>query len=360
MNRTRSFLNLLFYVARLVTPVVVLLVGVAGFLWLAGQKKSPAREASRVSKPMVETQPVKLYQGGLEIATDGVVVPFREIQIAAEVDGIVVRKSSVCRSGYFVKADTLLLVLEKTDYEKEVERLRAQLREAEASLKELEVNLTNTQSLLDLAKSELEIKRRNYTRIERLYGRGVATDADADKAREELISAETNVQTLENQLRTQQASRARLQAARDRIKVQLEKALVNLKRTEIYAPTDGVIVKDAVEQGDFVRRGTVVVRIQDTSAVEVKCNLKPSQMAWVWASVDMPGNQLKPIEAYELPPLPVTVVYTVNGQQYQWQAHLERYEGIGMDDQTRMVPCRVLVDKPQEVQAIEDPSSPVP
>jgi hypothetical protein len=56
--------------------------------------------------------------------------------------------------------------------------------------------------------------------------------------------------------------------------------------------------------------------------------------------------------SYELPPTPVVVSYRVAGREdtvYEWHGHLSRYEGIGLDAQSRTVPIRVMVDAPQEV-----------
>ncbi|HUP81002.1 MAG TPA: hypothetical protein VM260_20810, partial [Pirellula sp.] len=49
---------------------------------------------------------------------------------------------------------------------------------------------------------------------------------------------------------------------------------------------------------------------------------------------------------------PVTISYHVAGREnteFQWHGHLSRYEGIGIDAQTRTVPVRISVDNPREV-----------
>jgi len=54
---------------------------------------------------------------------------------------------------------------------------------------------------------------------------------------------------------------------------------------------------------------------------------------------------------YALPPTPVTVEFQVTGREkriYAWEGVLSRYEGSGIDPQSRTVPCRVRVEKPYE------------
>ena len=42
---------------------------------------------------------------------------------------------------------------------------------------------------------------------------------------------------------------------------------------------------------------------------------------------------------------------------YQWRGHLSRYEGIGLDAQSRTVPVRVMVDNPRDVKRNGQPIS---
>jgi hypothetical protein len=57
--------------------------------------------------------------------------------------------------------------------------------------------------------------------------------------------------------------------------------------------------------------------------------------------------------AYQIPRADVTVTYELGGRRYHWRGRLDRFEGIGVDERTRTVPCRVVVPSPREV-TIED------
>jgi len=50
----------------------------------------------------------------------------------------------------------------------------------------------------------------------------------------------------------------------------------------------------------------------------------------------------------------VTVVYELAGRTYAWDGVLSRYDGAGLDERTRTVPCRVLVEDPQAVRRLDD------
>ena len=51
---------------------------------------------------------------------------------------------------------------------------------------------------------------------------------------------------------------------------------------QITAPIDGVIVLEEVEEDSYVNKGTLLVAIEDTSAVEVKCSLRMDELYWLW------------------------------------------------------------------------------
>ena len=65
-----------------------------------------------------------------------------------------------------------------------------------------------------------------------------------------------------------------------------------------------------------------------------------------------PSSRVMRSSSYELPPTPVTISYRVSGREetvYEWKGILSRYEGIGLDTQSRTVPIRISVDNPRDV-----------
>ena len=104
---------------RIAPPVLILTVGVAGYLILSREGKAPAETAEEDQAPLVETRQAEAHDGGLDIRVDGGVVPYREIELAAEVDGRIIEKEEVCRAGSYVKGGTLLLKIDARDYELE-------------------------------------------------------------------------------------------------------------------------------------------------------------------------------------------------------------------------------------------------
>jgi RND family efflux transporter MFP subunit len=336
---------------RIGAPVAILVAGLVAFLALRSLKELPVRAEERADVPVVETIVVAAHDGGLDFTVDGVVVPYREIDLAAEVSGRIAKRADVCRAGNYVARGTALIEIDDRDYLLEAERLERELTQAAVALRELEVEMLNTENLAKLAREQLALQRRELKRQQELAGKRIVTETDLDKAKREELTAINSLLTQENLLQLLRTRRNRLESARDLCRSQHEKAQLDLSRTKVVAPIDGVIIREMVEADSYVQKGTSLVKIEDTSAVEVKCNLRMEELYWLWAQAAGSGDD--PASAtrdYQIPPAPVTVSYELAGRRYEWQGVLSRFDGIGVDERTRTVPCRVLVDRPREVQ----------
>ncbi len=339
---------------RSVLPIGILAVGLAVLIIAGKLRPAPKKESHLAGPPRVETVAVEPYTKGLTIDVDGSVVPFREIALASEVGGRVMRKASACRAGNFVKSGALLFEIDPIDYDLEVRRLSKEVRQAEINVHSIDVDLENTQTLIDLGNEDLRLQQKEVARLQKLARNGATSDSELDRAKRTEIAARNILAQLQNQARSLVTRRASELASLDLAKTRLEKAEIDLKRTKVIAPIDGVIVRELVEEDAFVQRGAVLVEIEDTSVAEIKCNLRVDQLFWLWEAEVSEGELVSSMDAgdYELPNTPATVIYRIAGREFAWQGRLARYEGSGLDPRTRTVPCRVVVDDPRSGVAL--------
>jgi multidrug efflux pump subunit AcrA (membrane-fusion protein) len=341
---------------RIGAPLGILAAGFVAFFALRSLKEAPSRAQEQLAAPIVETIVVAPHEGGLDFSVDGVVVPHREIDLSAEVSGRIARRAEICRAGSYVTRGSPLIEIDDRDYKLEVERLERELSQASVTLQELEVEVSNTESLSKLAKEQLALQRRELERQKQLAVKRIVTDSDLDQAKRDELAAVNSLLTLENQLQLFRTRRNRLESARDLCQSQLEKAQLDLARTKVAAPIDGVIIREMVEEDSYVQKGTSLVKIEDTSAVEVKCNLRMEELYWLWAQESASPEQpaKSPTRDYQIPRALVTVGYELAGRHYEWDGVLSRFDGIGVDERTRTVPCRVLVADPRAVRVNGD------
>jgi RND family efflux transporter MFP subunit len=331
----------------------MLLLGgaVAAFVALGQKEAPPTSESTAVPKPVVEVAAVEPHAEGIDFDVDGVVVPFQQVEVPAEVAGRIAYRSDNCRVGRTVAQGELLLKVDAGDYELEVRRLEEALLEARASVSELVVETESRKRQIELAGEDLAIKQREVARYERIEDPGVYSKSELDTVRLKELQARAALQTERDQLSLLEARRNRLTIACELVERQLEKARLDLRRTEIHSPIDGIIVREPVERGTYVQRGGVVAVIQDTSQMEIKCSLRMHQMHWLWQGFSDATEAVPEAPGYDFPETPATVVYKMGETEYRWTGTLVDYDGAQIDQQTRMVPCRALVQNPRDVAA---------
>ena len=339
--------------------LLILAAGVAGYWFLTTKPEQQLEAVPQALPPLVETVPIEPHVGTLDIHVDGVVVPFREIDISAEIPGRIATKSDRCQPGTFVRQGELLVQIDARDYQFEVDRLQAQLAESEAMLEELEVEISNTLALKQLTDESVQLARNELLRLRNLAG--VVSQSDTDRAQREEVSARNASMTLQNQAQLLKQRRTRLESSRELVKTGLEKAQLDLERTRVMAPVDGVLVKTGMEQGDFVAKGDLLFQIEDTSAVEIKCNLRMEEVYWLRHPRGEPDSAVATSQAYGLPPTPVTVSYQLpqTSQHYEWSGRLDRFDGLGLDEKTRTVPCRIVVPSPLSGRSVTASGQPL-
>jgi multidrug efflux pump subunit AcrA (membrane-fusion protein) len=332
-------------VMRWVASLVILVVGVSAMLALGSRKQEKKPPDDDGLAPVLEAFPVMQHNAPLEIEVDGIVTPFREIEIRAEVAGRIDEKAEACRAGRFVKQGDVLIKID-------IERHERELSLIEAQINELDVEIDNAKNLIQLTQEQRLIQERDLKRMQSVQGDDVYSESEIDQVLLAINAADNAIQTVQNRLNLTEAQLARMEIAE-------EQAADDLKRAFVKAPVDGVIVSDMVELGSHVERGHALFVIEDTAAVEVKCNLEMDQIYWLWSHSDRQPNagEDEPRGAYELPPVPVTVSYQLAGRadlKFCWNGRLSRYDGIGVDERTRTVPCRLIIDQPRKVDVWRD------
>lgn len=339
-----------------IAPFAILAAGAAVFL-LMGRQAPPARnEATTDAAKPVRTAVVTEGDGRIAIDLDGVVVPLKEVSLAAEVGGRVSLKTAECEAGSFVRGGTLLMEIDAQDYELEVERLLRELAQAGIYIEEVVEELTQNEESISLAERQVEIAQREVKRLEGLKANRVVTESDHDRALREELTAINTLTQLKGQQRVLEKRKNRLAEGRLLAETQLERARIDLARTKIVAPFDGVIVDDPVEQDSYVSKGTTLVTIEDTSAAEVRTSLRMDEVARVWGTLSRDANEGPATPhggAYALPDIPARVVFELGPRRFRWEGRLSRQEGSGLDARTRTLPCRVLVPEPGQVVALD-------
>ena len=288
----------------------------------------------------VEVVPILQHETGIDFSVDGPVIPFRRIDLIAEIQGRVVYKSEQCRLGEYVEQDELLLKIDPVDYQLTVDQAETAVSQAKVNIDENAVQQTNVEKELTLARERYEISRRDYERNLPLVEQRTIARSELENIQSGMLALQESIQRLENQLRVLETQTEKLNVLHRKEELALETAELNLARTEVRAPIAGIVTADTFEVNSFIQKGANVAKILDTSRLEIQCSLHMKQIQWIWRQSDESTG-------YVFAPTPVTIIYDTDGERWVWDGELKTLDGGIMDSGTRMVPCRVRVDNPQ-------------
>ena len=224
--------------------------------------------------------------GGRFVGTDNAYVKAHIVQIAPEVSGQV-RRVPVHDHASVAAGETLLTI--------ESRPFRLALDSAEAELDAARIQVENLRGLWREAVSELaeaEARaayfQRQWQRQEELAVKGVASASKRDEALNDARGAADRVTTLREKLQRvltalngdpnlppdQHASVRDKMAARER-------AALDLARTTVRAPVDGVVVNLRVQQGEQVKAATPLFALVVTSRPWIEANFKETELTHV-------------------------------------------------------------------------------
>jgi len=281
--------------------VVVIGLGVIGFLALTASKPQLKRTKPPVPVPMVRVSTIKTGPQAATIRGEGTVRPLREIELMPQVGGEIVFVSPVMvNGGEFQKGDVLLRI-NPLDYKLAVTLARARVKDAES-------RLTVTEEEAASAIDEWGLIYRN--------------SKDVDKKPPALVAKEP------------QLAAARAQLAADR--ADLQKAKLNLMRTELRAPFDGRVSDERVDIGQYVTVGKMLASLFSTRAAEIVIPFDDESLYWFDVPGFTPGNG---------DGSSVRVTARIAGRDLNWSGKIMRAEGK-LDERTRMVNVVVRVEKP--------------
>lgn len=329
----------------------ILAAGVLAFRGFGMPAEVPRNENSGDGKDAgvpVRTTEIRTWELPFQISLNGEAVTWRIITVGAEVSGKVTHRNPTARGGQFVSEGDVLFEVDSLNYQLEKERLTAELNREKSEIESIAVDIANAESLLKLAEEESRLQQTNLQRVISLQKDRAAGTAEVDNATRLELASRNALQTIRNQLTALQQDRITKDASVRLVEVQLRRAEADLERCRIRSPLTGRVVEDLVEEGDYIRSGDPLIRISDSSKMEVRCSLRGEEAAWIWRQHGLVSTQGgDPDDPLKMPQVPCEVVFEFDGVETIWDGYLSRFEGTGLDRQTRMFPCRVVVEKPE-------------
>lgn len=217
-------------------------------------------------------------------STSQAVVQGYVVQMASEVGGRVVEIAVLDNAR--VEAGQLLFRIDPQPYKIAIAEAEARLEQTGQSLGANTASVDAAQAQLVSARAQRDNVREQARRVMQLVERGVYARARLDEATASLNSAEAAVAKAQADLQRARQELGPTGTDNPQFKqalAQLEKARLDLVRTEITAPADGVITNLQLAVGQVVSAGQPALTFIDTSTVWVSAAFKENSLEHVQA-----------------------------------------------------------------------------
>lgn len=181
------------------------------------------------------------------------------------------------REGQNVIAGDLLVVLDDREAKMTVTQREADIADIYAQI--LAENNRNEQDIKSLKqeKNLVALAEKAVTRESKLRKSNVTSEAKIDQSRQSLQQQKLSLQARELNITNHQSRVSQLEAKLARAQSQLALAQLDLERTRIMAPFNGVITQVHASPGGRVRNGDLLVELYDSQHIEIRAQI-PNKM----------------------------------------------------------------------------------
>jgi membrane fusion protein (multidrug efflux system) len=237
-----------------------------------------------------------LTSGG-SVSTDDAQVKQDIVSVSPQVNGQIVQ--TFVRNGARVKRGDLLFRIDPQPYRVALEQAEATLASARLQTHVLQTQAAGTGGDITGSEANVQIKQNAFARQQALLKQGFTTRSDYDDAFNEVRTAE--MQLADAHARAANASAAVAPGEQPQVaqaQAAVDKAKLDLSRTDVRAPMDGVIENaDKLQVGQMAVLGIGMVSLVHSTSAWVEANFKekdvgrmvPGQRATI--QVDAYGGQ---------------------------------------------------------------------
>jgi RND family efflux transporter MFP subunit len=226
-------------------------VALAAYYLKTGPEAKPRKREP--NPPLVEVKQINYAPHRFTVNGMGTVLAAKEINLTPGVGGEIISMHDKMVPGGFFAKDDVLADIDPLDYELAVKRLQSEVAKVQ---NELELEMGNQR----ISQKEFE-----------LLG-------------QEVSETEKKLMLREPQLAMQKATL-------DGAKATLAQAELNLKRTRIKAPFNGVVLSRPVNIGARVSESTVLARLVGTDEFWLKLAIPTDQLKWITFPADDKNRQ---------------------------------------------------------------------
>ena len=243
--------------------LVLVALGAGGAWWWQQQRQAEA--------PRFRTAKVERGSLTAAVSASGTLAATVQVQVSSQVSGQI--REVLADFNAEVRKGQVLARLDPETYEYRVRQTEADLEAARAQVGVQLATVAARRSDLSRVRINLEEARRDLERKQDLVARNFMSPAERDRAQSIARALEQDLASAAAQIELAEAQVRNARSVVQQREAQLASARVDLGRTVIRAPVDGVVIKRSIEPGQ-----TVAVSLQAPELFLIAQNLRDMQV----------------------------------------------------------------------------------
>lgn len=218
---------------------------------------------------VIESTPAEARDISRIVSSSGAIAPLITVEVGSQLSGQILELQADFNDQ--VSSGDLLARIDPQTFETRVE-------EAQASLEVASAQVAVAQANLERSRVDLQVSQRSFDRAQELVQRGTYSQAQYDTAESALAAANAALLVAQANLRNARASELQRRAS-------LESAQVDLERTFIRSPIEGVVIDRQIDEGQTVAASfnapVLFLIAQDLSRIQIEAEIDEADIGQI-------------------------------------------------------------------------------
>lgn len=252
-------------------PVLILAVGVAGFLILKMTRPEPAEVSATERSWRVEVQPIEPGSHTPVLPLFGQVLAPEQLTVTATLAGRIGARPVT--EGERVDQGELLVALDEADIQPALTSAEAQVADLQGQISAERVRFRTDRAALASEQAIRDNARRQLGRTRALVDRNLASREALEAATDAAARAELTVTARQRAIDEHPARLQSLQAKLAQAQANLNSTQRDAERARMTAPFDGVVTAIRVAEGDQVNRNQALLSLYPLDGLELRARV---------------------------------------------------------------------------------------
>lgn len=259
--------------------LVSIVAGIAASVAGCGEQREAKTTVTAAPIPNVTITKVSRSSVAESYEATGTVKAKTTTQVSSNLLGRI--NSIMVSEGDAVRKGQLLVEIDDRDAKAQVEKAQAGLREAQASLIELENSTVATSAAVRTGEANKQLADVTFARYKQLYERRSVSGQEYDEALSRANAATSELERAKANVQTIISKKAQINARISQAEADITNSKIYASYSRIVSPVSGVIVEKLAEPGATASPGVPLLSIEDSSQYRLEAAVAESHSTGV-------------------------------------------------------------------------------